>query len=232
MQRHALTDRPGPAPSRVTAAAVAVLTAVSLCGCAGSPEAVGNPAPPAATRQHPAPADEPPLSPKGTRTEKPPQTDKPPPAMGRSAPENIRVPALGVTSELMDLGLLADGTLEVPPGPFPAGWYTGAPTPGETGPAIIAGHVSWNGVDGVFADLDTLRPHDRVIVERTNGSKAVFEVSEVVEYEKSAFPTRVVYGDIDHAGLRLITCGGYNEQTGEYEDNTVAFAELAGVRSA
>jgi sortase (surface protein transpeptidase) len=146
--------------------------------------------------------------------------------MGRSRPENVRIPALGVNSDLMGLGLLADGTLEVPPGPFPAGWYTGAPTPGEIGPAIITGHLRWNAVEGVFAGLDTLEPHDRIIVARRDGTKAVFEVSEVVEYEKSAFPTKVVYGNIDHAGLRLITCGDLNQLTGEFEDNTVVFAQL------
>ena len=151
--------------------------------------------------------------------------------MGRSRPENVRIPALGVNSDLMGLGLLADGSLEVPPGPFPAGWYTGAPTPGEIGPAIITGHVRWNAVEGVFAGLDTLEPHDRIIVARRDGTKAVFEVSEVVEYEKSAFPTKVVYGNIDHAGLRLITCGGLNQLTGDFEDNTVVFAHLVKART-
>jgi LPXTG-site transpeptidase (sortase) family protein len=152
--------------------------------------------------------------------------------MGRSRPENVRIPALDVNSDLMGLGLLADGTLEVPPGPFPAGWYTGAPTPGEIGPAIITGHVRWNAVEGVFADLVTLERGDRIVVARTNGTRAVFEVSQVVEYEKSAFPTKVVYGNIDHAGLRLITCGDLNQLTGEFEDNTVVFAQLVKARSA
>ena len=61
--------------------------------------------------------------------------------MTAAAPVRLQIPAIGVDSELMGLGLQTDGTLEVPPGGFPAGWYTGAPTPGELGPAIIAGHV-------------------------------------------------------------------------------------------
>lgn len=151
--------------------------------------------------------------------------------MNRSTPEKVRIPALGVNSQLMGLGLLDDGTLEVPPGPFPAGWYTGAPTPGEIGPAIIAGHVRWNAVDGVFAGLKTLEPDDRIIVTRKDDTKAVFEVSKVAEYEKSEFRTRAVYGNIDHAGLRLITCGGLNQLTGDFEDNTVVFAVLAKART-
>ncbi|HUX71136.1 MAG TPA: class F sortase, partial [Cellulomonadaceae bacterium] len=65
--------------------------------------------------------------------------------LSRSAPVRLQIPAIGVDSSLMALGLNSDGTMQVPPSGFPAGWYTGAPTPGEIGPAIIAGHVDWNG---------------------------------------------------------------------------------------
>jgi len=44
---------------------------------------------------------------------------------------------------------------------FPAGWYTGAPTPGELGPAIITGHVDWGGHPGVFFNLRNLNPAPR-----------------------------------------------------------------------
>jgi hypothetical protein len=33
-----------------------------------------------------------------------------------------------------------------------------------------------------------------------------------------------VYGDLDHAGLRLITCGGLSN--GKFEANLVVFADL------
>ncbi|HEY0813113.1 MAG TPA: class F sortase [Pseudonocardia sp.] len=147
--------------------------------------------------------------------------------MARSAPVRVQIPAIGVDSALMRLGLQADGTLQVPPAAFPAGWYTGLPTPGESGPAILAGHVEWGGVPGVFYRLRDLRPGALVTVLRQDGSAAVFRVKQVEEYPKDEFPTDVVYGDIDHAGLRLITCGGaYDPETRDYEDNVVAFADL------
>lgn len=142
-------------------------------------------------------------------------------------PVGIEIPAIGVSSELMNLGLQPDGTLEVPPAGYPAGWFTGAPTPGELGPAIIAGHVDWNGQPGVFFDLRTLEPGDEVRVQRSDGSTAVFQVTRVEQYPKAAFATEEVYGDIDHAGLRLITCGGdFDESADSYEDNIVAYARL------
>jgi sortase (surface protein transpeptidase) len=126
----------------------------------------------------------------------------------------------------MGLGLRADGTMEVPPAGFPAGWYTGAPTPGELGPAIIAGHVDWTG-PGVFYDLHKLVPDDEVAVGREDGSVAVFRVTRVEQYPKDEFPTELVYGNTDHAALRLITCGGaWNAHTRHYEDNIIAFADF------
>jgi LPXTG-site transpeptidase (sortase) family protein len=126
----------------------------------------------------------------------------------------------------MRLGLGADGTLEVPKGGFPAGWYTGGPTPGEMGPAVIAGHVDMNG-PGVFYRLHRMKPGDQVTITRADGSKPVFRVTQVEQYLKDSFPTKLVYGNLDHAGLRLITCGGtFNSRTGHYEDDLVVFADL------
>ena len=144
----------------------------------------------------------------------------------RSSPVRLQIGAIGVDSTLMDLGLRADGSLEVPPSGFPAGWYSGGPTPGELGPAIIAGHIDWNG-PGVFFRLRDLKPGDHVTITRADGSKPVFRITRVAQFPKNKFPTNLVYGNIDHAGLRLITCGGsFNNQTGHYEDDIVAFADL------
>ncbi|MGY1680586.1 class F sortase [Geodermatophilus sp. SYSU D01176] len=146
-----------------------------------------------------------------------------------SAPTAVRIPALGVTSDVMELGLQRDGSMEVPPGGYPVGWYERSPTPGQLGPAVLAGHVDWAGEPGAFAGLDELLPGDTVEVDRADGSTAVFLVDRVEEHAKDAFPGDAVYGDLDHAGLRLITCGGaFDEGTGDYADNVVVFAHLTG----
>jgi hypothetical protein len=149
--------------------------------------------------------------------------------MVESTPVRIRIPGIDVDSDLMTLGLQGDGSLEVPPEGFPAGWYTGGPTPGELGPAIIAGHVDWAGSPGVFFSLRELAPREEIVVEREDGSTALFRVQSIQQFPKEAFPTEAVYADIDHAGLRLITCGGsFDRQSRSYSDNIVVFAELAG----
>jgi len=146
--------------------------------------------------------------------------------MGRSAPTRLRIPAIGVDSGLMELGLRSDGSLEVPPDAVPAGWFTGAPTPGELGPAIIAGHVRWNGTAGVFEHLADLKVDDVVDIERQDGRTAVFRVTRVAHFAKSDFPTEAVYGDVSRPSLRLITCGGLEPGTNRYEQNVVVFAVI------
>jgi hypothetical protein len=59
----------------------------------------------------------------------------------------------------------------------------------------------------------------------------VFTVTRVAQFSKSRFPNREVYGQIDHAGLRLITCGGtYDAARRKYLDNVVVFAKPEAVR--
>lgn len=155
----------------------------------------------------------------------------PPVAMDRSEPVELRIPSIGVVSTLQHLGQAADGSLEVPaPGPRynDAAWYRHSPTPGELGPAVLLGHVD-SAAEGpsVFFRLGEVELGDRVFVERADGSTARFSIDRVRRYSKDDFPTDLVYGDIPHAGLRILTCGGaFDDSTGHYLDNIVVFASL------
>jgi sortase (surface protein transpeptidase) len=148
-----------------------------------------------------------------------------------SAPVTVSIPKIGVRSRLIELGLKDNGTMQVPKDPADPGWFTEAPTPGALGPAVIAGHVTWDGAPAVFHRLGSVRQGDRVTVTRKDGKTAVFTVTRVARFSKSRFPTKAVYGAIDHAGLRLITCGGtYDAARRTYLDNVVVFARLDAVR--
>lgn len=156
------------------------------------------------------------------------------PVLPSSNPVALDIPAIGVHSELQYLGLTDQHTLEVPSGDMydVAAWYKYSVTPGAQGPAVIYGHVdsAANG-PSVFFDLGNLRPGDRVLISRVDGTVAVFEVDGIRRYPKDEFPTKRVYGSTDHAALRLITCGGaFDRSTGHYLDNIVVFASLVGSR--
>lgn len=159
-----------------------------------------------------------------------PAPDSPALSLARSAPVSLVIPALGIRSNLLHLGQAADGSLRVPTGADydKPGWYRYSPTPGSVGPAVIAGHVdSARGGPSVFFRLGSLRRGDAVRVARADGTTALFEVDSVQRFHKTAFPTRLVYGDTDHAVLRLITCGGeFDRATGHYLDNIVVSASL------
>jgi LPXTG-site transpeptidase (sortase) family protein len=147
-----------------------------------------------------------------------------------SPPTKLHIPSIGVTSGFVGVGLDGDGALAVPNAADVVGWYRGAPTPGERGPAVATAHVDWQHEKGVFHDLGRLKPGDDVTVDRADGVGVVFRVTHVAEYLKARFPTEKVYGDTDDAELRLITCGGhYDAATHNYEKNIVIFAQMVDV---
>ena len=94
---------------------------------------------------------------------------------------------------------------------------------------MILGHVdSATAGPAIFYRLGTLRAGDTAMVTRADHTVAVFRVDSVEKYAKASFPTLQVFGDTDHAALRLITCGGaFNPSQQSYEDNIVVYAHLA-----
>jgi sortase (surface protein transpeptidase) len=148
------------------------------------------------------------------------------PLAARLTPVRIRVPAIGVNASIVPLGLTSRGALAVPTKAMTAGWYTGSPVPGRVGPAVIAGHVHWSGIPAVFAHLADLAPGDRILVTRSDASTTTFVVDRVASYPKTRFPSALVYGSLDVAGLRLITCGGFDPVARVYEANVIVFATL------
>jgi hypothetical protein len=171
----------------------------------------------------------------------PPQA---PPAPVVADPVSVSIPKLGVESDLIDLGLNPDGSVQVPPAEHPeiAGWYAGEKIdedgdetkPGQRGSAVIAAHVDGltptgqKGQPGLFAHLSTLVPGDEVFVEQGGDNRLRFVVESVESFKKDEFPGQRVYLADDAIRLNLVTCGGaFDETTGHYVDNTVAFARLA-----
>jgi hypothetical protein len=146
-----------------------------------------------------------------------------------SAPERVRIPAIGVDAPTTVLGLAADGRIAVPSyrEADRIGWYRYSPVPGTSGTAVLVGHVDTPTGRAVLYRLGQLRPGDRILIDRRNGSTAVFTVTRVASYADSTFPTGQVYSLNSPPQLSLITCGhGYDPATHRYLGNIVAFARL------
>ncbi|NKQ26538.1 class F sortase [Streptomyces galbus] len=154
------------------------------------------------------------------------------PALPPSPPDRVRIPSIGVDAPLTGLRLTPGGSLEAPPAARKnlAGWYEAGTTPGETGTAVVAGHVDNADGPAVFYALGALRKGARIEVDRLDGSTALFTVDAVEVYRAGDFPDTKVYGAAPQPELRVITCGGgYSRDTG-YQGNVVVFAHLTGSR--
>lgn len=191
-------------------------------GAAGASDGGGEPS---AAPAQPSPTD---------RAEEPepvaqPGADEPSAApLPASEPVTLEIPSIHVAEELFPIGLGPDGELLAPSGErahLPA-WFEGSPTPGENGPSVIEGHVTWGGEPSIFFELGGLEPGDRIDVERVDGTVATFEVYDSARFAKDEFPTLDVYGRTDGPELRVITCSGDLDADGHHLDNVVVFARL------
>ena len=142
-----------------------------------------------------------------------------------SPPVRVEIPAIGVSSSLVRLGLNPDRTMEVPGDFQVAGWFTGAPQPGQLGPAVIAGHVDSRTGPAVFYRLRDLRPGDQIRVVRADRRVVRFKVDSLASYPKQSLPPDAVYGATTTPALRLITCAGsFDRSSRSYRDNLVVSA--------
>ncbi|HEU5156486.1 MAG TPA: class F sortase [Streptosporangiaceae bacterium] len=208
-------SRPGRRRTRKLAGAL-VIVGFGLAGCGGTAAPGSAPA----TRTSSAPA----APAAGGQAE----------TLGRSLPVKLDIPKIGVHAPVSTLGLKSDGTIEEPPLSKPnlTGWYRLGPTPGEKGPAVIAGHVDAHGGPAVFYRLKQLHRGDTVTVTRKDGSVVTFQIDAIQQVPKDAFPTKKVYGDIGFPGVRLITCGGgFDRRTGHYVDNVIAYGHMVASRA-
>ena len=85
-----------------------------------------------------------------------------PTVVARSVPIAVRIPAIGLAVWVTQLGLNADGTVEVPTSVQAPGWFAPGPSPGQVGSAVMLGHVDSYQGPGVFFQLRTLQPGNQI----------------------------------------------------------------------
>jgi hypothetical protein len=174
-----------------------------------------------------------------TSSDAPP--DAPPPSSAAVFPMGIRIPAIGLNNrEFMQVGLV-NKELEVPPLSQPklVGWFRLSPIPGESAlcsfaagcvqPSVIVSHVNGNGVQGGFAKLSQIKVGAMVEVDRSDQKTAVFKVTKVRTFLKTAFDTKGTYGGTSPS-LTMITCGPGQVINGSYLNQTVVTADLITVK--
>jgi len=140
-------------------------------------------------------------------------------------PLGLSLPAINVTdANINPVGVEANGELELP-STVDVGWYEfGAGVDGGEGSTVLAAHIAYNGVDGVFRRLDEIQTSDIVFVD-VDGKTIEYRVINVRLYDKQALPFDDIFREDGEEQLVLITCGGsFNPDLRSYESNVVVTA--------
>lgn len=117
--------------------------------------------------------------------------------------------------------------MDVPTNSIDVGWFKEGSTPGETGSAVIDGHLdAKDGSTGVFQSLGSLQVGDKVQISDSSGVVSSFVVWQKKEYDWDARPTEV-FNKNDGKYLNLITCTGvWNFGKQSYGKRLVVFTTL------
>ncbi len=139
-------------------------------------------------------------------------------------PVGLRLPELGVSAEIDDVGVDDEQRLEVP-AVDRIGWYRFGARPGEPGATVLAGHVDFGGEAGVFWELRESRIGDEVDVELEDGSVRTYVVTDVTLYDKTELPNDDLFRRSGDEAIHLITCGGtFDRIQRSYRGNVVVTA--------
>jgi hypothetical protein len=154
-----------------------------------------------------------------------PQAGGIPEVQQRSIPVSVSFEKIGVVSAPIDpVGVLDNGEMQIP-GARRVGWYEYGPAPGETGSAVLAAHIAFDGERGIFRFLGDSEVGDRFTVAFDDGSQQSYEIFERAQYGKRELPFDRVFARDGNAVVTLISCGGtFQPALSSYEDNIVAYA--------
>lgn len=142
-------------------------------------------------------------------------------------PIRLKIPKIKVDAAIEYVGLNSKGEMGIPKTPRNTAWYNLGPRPGEIGSAAIAGHVNWyTGAKAVFANLNKLKPGDKITVQDDKGATISFVVRKVRTYDLKESASEVFVSSDGKAHLNLITCVGvWNKRTKQYSKRLVVFAD-------
>lgn len=152
-------------------------------------------------------------------------------------PAKLNIPAIHIDASVMSVGKTAQGLMDAPvsnavnsPYWTHVFWYAPGAAPGQSGNAVIAGHVDRIGGDpAIFWDLHRLVAGDEVFITTVQGQRLRFVVDRTVTYPATAPSSDVlnaVFGPASAHHLNLITCSGVWTGHG-YDQRLVVFTTQA-----
>jgi LPXTG-site transpeptidase (sortase) family protein len=147
-------------------------------------------------------------------------------AAGPILPSRLRIPSIGVDAQVAAVGLLKNGSMDVPDNLWTTAWLSISARPGQPGASVIAGHRGI-GTPAVFSRLENVRSGDRIFVSDAAGGELVYEVTGVVSVDLSPTAQLDVFAPTATQQLVLITCFGvYSSNTRTYDHRLVVSSML------
>jgi sortase (surface protein transpeptidase) len=126
-------------------------------------------------------------------------------------PVRLVISAIGINALVESVGVRPDGDLATPTRDLwdDVGWYDLGTHPGESGSAVIDGHLDRpGGYPAVFWRLRDAHVGDDVLVTNTAGKTLHFRVTRIAYYTPDQAPLQDIFGNLGGTYLNLITCAG------------------------
>lgn len=145
-------------------------------------------------------------------------------------PKKVSIESLGISANVIPVGVDASGRLETPKKWDEVGWYSKGSKPSEKGNLLLNAHYDDNyGNPAVFWKLKNIKVGDKVSVLDSYGRVYDYKVTNIFYIGiDDSDRTRVFepYKE-DTAVMTMITCGGvWSGTAGTYDKRLVVNAEL------
>lgn len=155
------------------------------------------------------------------------QSSTPQASTGIAKPKSLSIPKLGLTDVVVEeVGMDAQGRMDVPGKVNDVGWYDLGFKPGDKGSAVIDGHFDTvTGAPAVFYYLNRLQKGDQIQVTDAAGRQYSFAVTDVEAYDFDKLPLQQIFASHDKSRLNLITCNGtWDRSSKNYSKRMVVYA--------
>ena len=185
---------------------------------------------PKVSADQPSPMIEQRLTPTISPTSTPKPTPIKQPLQKFYPPKLLSIPKIGLSTNVVSVGLDSTNAMDVPNNFVDVGWYNLGAMPGQFGSTVLDGHSDdFHGNPAVFYYLDTLQKGDQIYVTDQNGKQYTYTVTDNVVYPENALPLQYIFASNDAVRLNLITCHGqWDNSIQTYNQRTVIYSVLTG----
>jgi hypothetical protein len=185
------------------------------------------PSPPATIAPTPTATPEPTATPTLSPTKTPlpvttpSSSELPPvPVTSDAATKPVRIEMEGRIAEVMGVPLDENQNIAVLPTALSISWYEGSYMPGETGNCILFGYKHFEGMAGLFYNLDKINNGEAIKFTLDNGTVIEQTVTEINVYQKGLLPKEVFA--LENPTPRTVMIS----ETGEIDPETGRFTDL------